>query len=334
MKRLQIFGRLALGAIAAISCWIASPAAVAQTVSINGTNTSCAQGSTNLSVAPNGNITITCTVSGATVFSCTAPTVSSASIASGSSQTSTITFDPATCVNGSVMGVAWQIPNGISLTSGSSTTNAITIAAPTISSTATYNFPITVTPNGGGTPWTNNSAAVSVTVTSSGGSGGSGGTGGTGGTGCVSSNSAITQTATLTPKFFQQTVSLQAGQIATFTVAAPYTMAAPPTYPAARTGGYFNAVQSTGSVNTGLGTQFAVSTCAGDFTDNVPAGCTTWGTPEGGMMLPFGVGAPGPLSASCILQPNTTYYLNVRMVTQNGTTSCPVGACQEIIQIH
>ena len=94
----------------------------------------------------------------------------------------------------------------------------------------------------------------------------------------------------------------------------------------------FQSAQNTAS-QSNLGTQFAISTCPGDFT-SMPAACRVWGVADtGGTQLQGNSGAGA--AQYCWMAPGTQYYLNVRNVLSDGVTpSCNAGTCYWLWQMH
>ncbi len=322
MKRIEFLGRGVLAVIVGMASLLALPASTSAqtTVSVNGSNTSCTAGTTNLTVDSSGNITITCTVSGATVFSCTA-TATPGSVQSGTSQTSTIQVG--NCVNGTAASYAWTIPGTItSTTTGAATAQNFSVTAPAgITSNTNISFPITVTPTSG-SPW---SGSATLLVTAAAGSGGS--SGGTGS--CASTNGTFTKNGQFGPITVQQTASVS--------YAIPYGVPAG-TLNMLGTNNfvYFNSVQVPGT-QTNLGLEFAISTCQGDFSASVPAGCSVYGTADTSatlLMAAMSATTAAKWGTSCILQPGTQYYLNARMINRDGSNSCSNASCQFIVQSH
>ncbi|MFZ3321589.1 MAG: hypothetical protein WA190_04395 [Usitatibacter sp.] len=318
MKRLHlILGRGALLATAALAALMVSSASTAQTVSVNGNNTSCTAGTTQLGVNTTGDITITCIVGGTTTFSCTA-TANPSSIQTGVSTSTSLLS--AIC-NGPISNVAWTVPAGFTLTSGTANSQQIIVNAGTaaVSSTA-YQFGVTVTPTTG-TAYTNNAIPLTVTAASTGGS--SGGT-----TGCGSSNGTFAKNGAFNPSF------AAGGSVQT----ASYLI--PASFMAVNNVIQFTTVQNTGSWNASLGIELVVSPCPGDFSSTtVPAGCTLFSNAESGQLwVAMSAATASKYGAACVLSPPAStapYYLNVREVRPDLSPSCPSGnTCSFIVQLH
>jgi hypothetical protein len=105
-------------------------------------------------------------------------------------------------------------------------------------------------------------------------------------------------------------------------------------------------VQNTGTQNTGLPIQIAISPCAGDFSGaGMPAGCMAYSNVEAGQVwIAMSQNTGNKYQTSCVLSPpasNAPYYVNVREVTTNGANSCLLSGqtvnglvCSFIIQLH
>jgi hypothetical protein len=325
MKRLHLIcGRGALLAIAAFTALVVSSASTAQTVSINGNNTSCTAGTTQLSVNTTGDITISCVVGGTTTFSCTA-TASPSSIQTGVSTSTSLLS--AIC-NGPISAVAWTVPSGFTLTSGTANSQQIIVNAGTAAVSSTpYQFGVTVTPTTG-TAYTNSAIPLTVTAASTGGSPG-------GTSGCASSNGTFVKNGQFNPSF----PAVGGVQTASYLI--------PTTFMALNNYVLLTTVQNTGNWNSGLGVELALSPCPGDFTASVPPGCTAFSNAEAGQLyVAMSAVTAGKIGASCVLTPpasNAPYYLNVRAVNKDLTPSCPYpgnvnnaagNACSFIIQLH
>ncbi|HLX22040.1 MAG TPA: hypothetical protein VKR38_01735 [Usitatibacter sp.] len=298
----------------------------AQTVSVNGTNTSCTAGTTQLTVSTTGDITISCTVSGVAVFSCSA-TATPSSIQSGTTQTSTI--QAANCTNGTAATYSWTIPGGItSSTTGATTAQNFVVTAPAgLTSNSNYGFPVTVTASGGAT-WSG-SASLLVTAASTGGS--SGGSGGS--SGCASSDGTFVKNGQFNPVF-------TTGQ-----VKQTYSYLIPSTFMAANNVVQLISVQNTGVQNAGLPIELAISPCPGDFTSQVPPNCLNFANAEAGQLWVATSSATGAkYGTSCVVSPPSStapYYLNVRTAKPDGTNSCMLNGqvisglqCSFIVQLH
>ena len=324
MKRLHlIFGRGALLATAALAALMVSSASTAQTVSVNGNNTSCTAGTTQLSVNTTGDITISCVVGGTTTFSCTA-TANPSSIQTG---VSTSTSLLAIC-NGTIGTVAWTVPAGFVITSGNTNSQQIIVNAGTaaVSSTA-YAFGVSVTPVTGSV-YTNTNIPLTVTAASTGGS--SGGT-----TGCASSNGTFAKNGQFNPSF----PAVGGVQTASYLI--------PAAFMALNNVVEISTVQNTGNWNAGLGVEVAISPCAGDFTSQVPAGCAAFSNAESGALwIGMSQATSNKYGAACTLTPplsTAPYYVNVRAVTKDLTPSCPYpgnvknaagNACGFVVELH
>lgn len=85
----------------------------------------------------------------------------------------------------------------------------------------------------------------------------------------------------------------------------------------------FTSTQDT-RTQSNLGTQFAVSTCPGDF--NVAANCQAKGVADTGSTNVQVFGDPAQ-TGSCVLKAGVQYYLSVQNVTSSGAPACNTSAC-------
>lgn len=263
-------------------------------------------------------MTITCNVAGTTVFTCSA-SPSPASIQSGSTTSSTISVG--TCTNGAASSYMWSaLPTGFTLTGGGLNASSITVTAPPgLTSNQNFQFPVTVTPTSG-TAW---NGSPTLTVTAAAGSGGTGGTGG-GTTGCSSTNGTLAKNSTTS-------VTLQQGQSASYAINNTLNLPLITSYGA---NFRFSTIYGSNPAQETIGVQYAISTCQGDFSANVPSGCSGWSSVGSGILdAAVGAAAAARNGTGCVIQPSPTqYYVNIRLVNQDLVTpSCPASNCQFVL---
>ena len=317
-RRLVKRGRSVVTAlsVAVLTIILASPlVSPAQTVSVNGSSTSCVAGTTQLLMDQSGNMTITCTVSGVTVFSCVA---SLTTVQSGSTATTPVSI--ASC-NGSVAAYTWgTLPTGITAATTASGQSFMVNVPSGLASNTSYSFPVMVTPVSGST-WSGN---ATLNVTAAAGSGGTGGTGG-GTTGCSSTNGTLAKNSTTS-------ITLQQGQSASYAINNTLNLPLITSYGA---NFRFSTIYGSNPAQETIGVQYAISTCQGDFSANVPPGCSGWSSVGSGILdAAVGAAAAARNGTGCVIQPSPTqYYVNIRLVNQDLVTpSCPVSNCQFVLQ--
>ena len=320
MKHIEFVIRSTLAVLAALAAISFSPGIQAQTVNINGVVTSCTAGTTSMSVDPSGNISINCTVvssgSGGGVFSCSA-SANPNSITSGSSSTPTISV---TCLNGTGTSTyAWSVPTlpaGVTPPVPTSASQSFTVGPfPSSSSNASYSFGVTVT---NGTATDSPTAVLSVLAAAS-----------------TPPPSGCTTIPGQTSGYPLDWTAYGGNNVPRDLVTIPRAGYVSYKLPVVTAGSslynhtYYQLVSTESTASGSIMTEFAISTCPGDFSQ-----------PNCSAISPSSQVSLNGLESSiypgnCQMAAGTQYYLNVRNVQPDGVTgSCPYSSCSLYVSMH